>query len=268
MIDIYILAGIIGLILGSFANVVIYRLPKGESPIKPLLSYCPNCGNKIPAIDNIPVLSFIALKGKCRKCENPISWRYPIIELALSLECILILWKLDTTGALGLVQVIAFVSFAFILTVITAIDFDTYTIPDIFSLGLLTGMLVFSPWNPLLGSTVTSRIISSLAGTLAGGAIFFLFAFIGEKIYKKEAMGGGDVKLAAAIGASLGVSSLYPTILISSAFGILYALPMLISGKLNRQDPIAYGPFLAIAAFLVFLAKGKIELFPIFIKNY
>ncbi|MBI4064495.1 MAG: prepilin peptidase [Elusimicrobia bacterium] len=244
---------LLGAVMGSFLNVVIHRLPIGELPWKPPHSYCPGCRRRIPAMDNIPLISFFLLGGRCRSCRAPISWRYPIVEFVMMLVALATLWRFGLTqDPRSWISFAMFFVFAGTLLAIAAIDFETYLIPDALSLGLMVFMAILAPFNPLLRTpSWTGAYLASLLGILAGSALYWLFAAIGKKIYKEEAMGGGDIKLAGAIGACLGPGHLFGVIVLSSALGLLYALPLLLSGRLKRRDPIPYGPFLSAAAIII-----------------
>lgn len=257
-----------GLALGSFANVLIYRTPKGELPWKPAFSYCPDCRKPILFYDNIPLASYLLLKGKCRFCRKKISPIYPTIEFLTAALLTLVFLRITIEAAWHPLALIAFSLFVFVLIVITAIDFKTFTIPDSLSLGLACLMLVLSPWNFLLGQNWLTRLCWSFASALIYGLFFWLLAYAGEKIYKKEALGGGDVKLAVAIGAALGIKNLYFFVVLSSFFGLAYALPLLFSKRLKLRDPIAFGPFLAIAAAAIFLLGPRIAITLNFPKNH
>lgn len=252
---IYLIAAISAGVAGSFVNVLIWRLPRGEPPWKPVYSYCPHCRTTITAYDNIPIISWLWLRGRCRHCREPISWRYPAVELTI------VILGLATAAALQYRQLFSWPAYAAllwfesILTAIAIIDFKTFLIPDMLSIGLNACMLLLAPWNPLLGDSFSARAWQAGLGAALGALIYFLLAIIGSKIYKTEAMGGGDVKLAGAIGAGLGAQHLFAIIVLSSTLGLLYAAPLVITGKLGRRSVIPYGPFMASAAILlVFLS--------------
>lgn len=136
-------------------------------------------------------------------------------------------------------------------------------IPDVLSLGLFVCMVLGSPWNIFFKwQAWWLRPLFSLAGGLCAGGLFLIMALIGEKIYKKEALGGGDIKLFAAIGAALGIHNILLVIILSSLLGLFYAMPQLLLKRLKREDPIPYGPFLATAAFITFLWGDKMALWP------
>jgi len=253
MILLYVFIFVVGSLLGSFSNVCIWRLPRGESIILPG-SYCPRCKKPVRWFDNIPLISFILLKGRCRNCQERIPFRYPLVEF------------LGGTGLLagwlkfGLSpDFLFFLVFFFILLIIAGIDFYHQIIPDKLSLpliavGLLYGLLPITDY-PRLRRGFGGQglpITSCLAGLLAGAGFLWLAAVLGKKIYKKEAMGGGDVKLAAGIGACLGWEKIFWVIMLAAGIGALSGLLLIILKKKTRTDPIPFGPFLAAGAILLF----------------
>ncbi|MBI4668375.1 MAG: prepilin peptidase [Elusimicrobia bacterium] len=258
----YLFAAVMGAILGSFANVLIWRLPRGGLPWEPAHSYCPKCHAPIAFYDNIPIVSFLLLKGLCRHCRAAISRRYPFIEAAAACLALITAWKFGFNDFQSMVAAGGFLIFQTIILSVAMIDFKTYTIPDILSLGLTAAMILFAPFNLMLGpSTWALRIRHSILGAAVLGGLYYIFAFLGEKIYKQEAIGGGDVKLAAAIGAAFGWRSFFPIVILSSSLGVIYALPLLIKKRLGRKDPIPYGPFLGAAAVIYLWLGARLPLF-------
>lgn len=234
-----------GLILGSFLNVCIYRLPRHESIIHPP-STCPQCGKRIKFYDNIPLASYIVLLGKCRSCRSPISLRYPVVELiAGSLSTALFL-KFGLSAAYP-----AFMLFSMSLVVISFIDLDHQIIPDVLSIpGILVGLgLSFPAWTEI-------SWLESLIGIVGGGGFLFLVAVIFERLTGKEGMGFGDVKLLAMIGAWMGWRSLPFVILLASLAGILIGGGALLFSGRGYRSRIPFGPFLALGA-LLYLFFGK-----------
>ncbi|MBS3919027.1 MAG: prepilin peptidase [Deltaproteobacteria bacterium] len=227
---------IFGLMIGSFLNVCIHRLPKEESIVKPG-SHCPKCQTPIRYYDNIPVLSYLILGGKCRYCQVSISIQYPIVEAITALSS----FFLFITFGVSL-SFIYYFSFVAALIAITVIDLYHQIIPDVISLpGIVIG---------LLGSLVIPQITfwSSLIGVLSGGGSLFLVATVYQWLFKREGMGGGDVKLLAMIGAFLGWKAVILTILLSSFIGSIIGITvMLIKGK-DFKYAIPFGPFLALGA--------------------
>ena len=187
-----ILIFILGLIVGSFSNVCIYRIPKKESIVFPA-SHCPKCHSNISPKDNIPILSYILLKGRCRNCKSKISNQYPIVEFLTGLIYLII------SLIYGLsIQTLIYIIFSSALIIIAFIDLNEQIVPDVISLpGIVIGFIIS------FFVTYISFINSAL-GVLVGGGIILIIGLGGSVIYKKEAMGGGDVKLAAMIGAFLG----------------------------------------------------------------
>jgi len=232
----HVISIIFGAMIGSFLNVCIHRLPKEESIVRPG-SHCPKCKTPIQYYDNIPLISFLLLRGKCRYCQASISIQYPIVEAITALSS----FFLFITFGVSL-SFIYYFSFVAALIVITVIDLYHQIIPDVISLpGIVIG---------LLGSLVIPQITlwSSLIGVLSGGGSLFLVATVYQWLFKREGMGGGDVKLLAMIGAFLGWKAVILTILLSSFIGSIIGITvMLIKGK-DFKYAIPFGPFLALGA--------------------
>jgi leader peptidase (prepilin peptidase)/N-methyltransferase len=234
-----------GLIWGSFLNVVIHRLPAGESLVRPG-SRCPACRTPIRPWDNIPVLSFLLLRGRCRACGAPISWRYPAVEALTAGLFVLAIEEFGPTPP-GLV-ILLFLSG---LIVVSFIDLDQQIIPNIVTLpgiplGLVSGFLWGDP--PFL-----ERIL----GTLAGAGFLYLVLFYGSVLYGQEAMGEGDLNLIAYVGAFLGWRAVVVTILVGCLSGSLVGLGLIALGRLGRRQHIPFGPFLSLGA-LVALFWGPL----------
>lgn len=235
---------IFGLIMGSFANVCIYRIPNDKSVSTPG-SYCPSCLNPIKWFDNIPVISYIILKHKCRYCNQKISIQYPLIELITAVLFSLVAWNYKFELVLPI-----YIYFTFSLVVISGIDYFHKIIPDIFSISLIIIGLLFSFFNVQLGLEWKSRFINSFIGVMAGGGGLLLIGYIGEKILKKEAMGGGDVKLLAGIGAVLGWEKTIAVLFVASLLGSVFSIYFIVTKKIDRKDYIPFGPFLSAAAYI------------------
>jgi len=225
---------IFGLCIGSFLNVCIYRLPASKSISHPRSS-CTNCGELIRFYDNIPVLSYLLLRGRCRFCREPISLRYPIIELLAGLFALVTFFKYGLT-----LEALIYYVYIAALLVITFIDIDHQIIPDVIS---LPGIPIF-----FLASFGLSQInyLDSLIGILAGGGSLFLVAWTYSLITKKEGMGGGDIKLLAMIGAAIGWKGVLFTIFVASAVGTLSGLLVMLKSRKGMKLAIPFGPFLAI----------------------
>jgi len=228
---------IFGLIIGSFLNVVILRLPDPEQSIVFPASHCPACGAQIAWYDNIPLLSYLILGGRCRHCRNRISLQYPLVELA----CGLLLVGLYLTFGLG---TSFFLSLPFVcsLLVVIVIDIRLQIIPDLISLpGIALGFL-FSFINPHV-----SWVQSGL-GILVGGGSLYLVALVYALLTGREGMGGGDIKLLAMLGAFLGIQSLLFIVFASSITGSLAGILAMLYQKKGGQTRIPFGPFLSLAA--------------------
>ena len=240
----YVLTFALGLIIGSFLNVCIYRIPRGLSIILPS-SRCPSCNTPIKPWDNIPIVSYILLRGKCRYCKVRISLRYPLVEL---LNAVLYLMVFLRFG-FGLHTAVYFV-FSSALIVITFIDIDFQIIPDRITLpgiplGLLAGSLLLP--DPFLRAAQLGWK-GSLIGALSGFLFYYFVAVAGEKIFKKEAMGGGDIKMMAMVGGFLGWKGIILTTFLGSLFGSVIGIFMIIFKGRERGSLIPFGPFLALGA--------------------
>ncbi len=240
------LSFILGLIFGSFANVLIWRLPRNESPIFGR-SKCPKCGKKIPWYQNIPLISYIFLLGKCSFCKKPISPQYFIVELVTGFIFIYLFLRFGFK-----LSFLLYGLFLWILFTASIIDIHHRIIPDELSIsGLIIG----------LGASfilVEIEPLDSLLGILVGGGIFFFIAYAYEKITHREGLGGGDVKLLAMIGAWLGVKSILIVIILSTALGSLVGLLIMFLKKKDFKTAIPFGPFLAIGAALYFIYEKKL----------
>ncbi|HPU48177.1 MAG TPA: prepilin peptidase [Syntrophomonadaceae bacterium] len=235
----YLVVGAIGLLFGSFANVLIVRIPAGKSIVTPP-SHCPHCGHPLRALDLVPVLSWLFLKGKCRYCQGRISPRYPLIELltAALFVGVFMRWGLSAFTLAGWVLVIILVSAAFI-------DLDEGIIPDVITIpGVILGLAV---------SFFTIGFLPALWGALAFGGVLFVAAVISQ-----GGMGGGDIKLAAAIGAFCGLPGALITLLLSSLLGTLFGIILIMMGRAGRKTPVKFGPFLAVSAYIAFLFSNEI----------
>ena len=250
MIEQGIIVFIYGAIIGSFLNVCIYRIPINKSIAMPR-SFCPVCEKVIPWYDNIPLVSFLALKAKCRKCSAPIPVRYFIVELISALAGVGLLLRYSLTPEF-------FVYWIFVLSliVIMFIDIEHHEIPDVISLpGIIIGFIAMSAFRLDGSETYLGSIINSGLGILVGGGSMLLLGIVGEIIFKKEALGGGDVKLMAMFGALLGWKLVVLTFFMAPVFGSGIAIVMKYKYK---KDVIPYGPFLSIAAIVSLLYGNKI----------
>lgn len=232
--------------LGSFFNVCIWRMPRHESIAWPG-SHCPGCGHPLGLFDNIPVLSWLFLRGRCRYCRKPITPRYLVVELLTAfLFTALVWWHGPTPLAL------AYVVFSGMLVIGTFIDIEHYILPDRITLGALAaGLLASALWPALHGaSSWRDGLLASAAGAALGGGLLLLVGFVGKLALRKDAMGLGDVKLLAAIGAILGWKAVLFTVLVSSLSGTLAGVVLMACGRRTLAGRIPYGPHLAFAAVL------------------
>ena len=241
-----IFAFLFGSLVGSFLNVCIHRLPREESIVFPG-SHCPACQAPIRPWDNIPILSFLLLRGRCRACDSPIAWRYPLVE---GLTAVLFA---ATVSRFGVTLVAAtLLLFVAALTVITFIDLDHQIIPNIITLpgiplGLLAGLVLGEP--PLL---------DRLIGALAGAGFLYLVLFYGSTFYGQDAMGEGDLNLIAMVGAFLGWRGVVVTILVGCLSGSAIGLALIGLGRLRRREHIPFGPFLALGAIAAMFFRDRL----------
>lgn len=237
---------VLGLLLGSFANVVIIRMPAGLSVVTPR-SHCGNCKKLIPWYDNIPFFSWFVLRGKCRNCKTPFSIRYALVELLMALAFLAIYLKVGVSWLL-----LEYLVFVFGLITVSFIDIDHMILPDEFTLsGIVIGLLG-AFLNP------EREFISALWGVLLGGGFLWAIAVIYQAIRKQEGMGGGDIKLLAWMGALLGWTSIPFIILTSSLVGTLVGLLQMRKAGDGLSTAIPFGPFLALGALIYILAGEEI----------
>ena len=258
--------GLLGLLVGSFLNVVVYRLPimlqrswrkeclefleqEETNPASPDVfnlsqprSRCPFCNHPITALENIPVLSYLLLKGKCKNCKKPISIRYPIVELTTALLSVLITLHFGVS-----LQTVAALLFTWTLICLTLIDFDTQLLPDSITLPLLWFALLASLFHVFV--TPETALIGALLGYLSLWSVFWLF----KLLTGKEGMGYGDFKLLAAIGALLGWKMLPLVIMLSAFVGALVGMALIVLKGRDKNIPIPFGPYLSIAAYIALI---------------
>ncbi|KAA0257739.1 prepilin peptidase [Deferribacter autotrophicus] len=234
---------IIGTIFGSFYNVIICRLPYGESIVTPS-SKCPQCNTKIKWYDNIPIISYLILKGKCRNCNASISVQYPLIELTTGLFTFF-LYKMYGFD-------INFFKYFVLLSILLCagvIDFKT-ALDDNFETGIIPNELSLGGFLPgFIFALIEKRIIVSLVGAAVGFLLLFLPGFIYKLLTGKEGMGGGDIKLFAMIGSFLGFKPLFFILFASSLLGAVVGVIFIAISK-NKDYPIPFGPFIGLATFI------------------
>jgi len=248
---------IFGLIVGSFLNVCIVRLPGGRSVVNPP-SHCPRCRERIKFYDNIPLISFLILRGRCRSCGERISWRYPFVELLNGLLYVWILREFWLSGEMLLVM-----AFCSSLIVITFVDFDHQIIPDVITVpGMLVGLTLAPffmsalraplPFNldhllPHAGTYLTG-FLNSVIGLILGAAPLLAIGWIWEKLRHIEAMGGGDIKLMGMVGSFLGWKGALLTIMLGALTGSLIGITLIMLRRQRMDKVIPFGPFLALGA--------------------
>lgn len=258
---------VLGLFIGSFLNVCIVRLPRGRSIVAPP-SHCPRCRERIKWYDNIPVLSFFILHGRCRNCGLPISWRYPLVEL---MNGIVFLWTYYAFGIGG--EGILVMAVCSALIVITFIDLEHQIIPDVIT---LPGMFIGLALAPFFMTTLTDplpffleRVLSpdatyiraflnSLIGLVLGAAPLLIIGWLWERIRHVEAMGGGDIKLMGMMGSFLGWKGAFLTIMLGALSGSLVGGVLILLKKHSAEKVIPFGPFLAVGAAVSLFYGGDI----------
>lgn len=228
----------IGAVVGSFLNVCILRLPAEQSVVSPP-SRCPQCGSGVRWFDNIPVLSWLILRGRCRNCGNPISIQYPLIELATA-----ILWAWMAARSGSELESVRAALFLTLLLGIAMTDAREYIIPDEFSIGGLLIGLGFSLPAGMVGFR------DAVIGAAVGFVLLWVVAWLGKHAFKKEAMGGGDIKMMAMVGAFVGWQGVFLTIFLGSVVGTVIFGPLALAGK--KKD-VPFGIFLALGAAVAFL---------------
>lgn len=246
MLVLNLIVGLLGLLVGSFLNVVIFRIPRGESIVVPG-SHCPACGQALRFWELIPLISFLIQRGKCSSCQSSISWRYPLVEVLTGL-----LFVLTVTSSSGFAanhfRLLSNLIFVAVLVALAFIDLDTYRLPDgltlpLLGLGLLAAFL--GPGSP--------NGWESLLSALGAGGLFWLIAHI-----YPQGMGLGDVKLVAALGAFLGFPAIFLTIFIASFVGVLAGVFLLLIGGKSLGRQIPFGPSLALGALTILFWGSRI----------
>nr|BFD62048.1 A24 family peptidase [Bdellovibrio sp. HM001] len=244
----YVLFFILGAIFGSFGNVIIYRLPREESIVKPR-SYCYSCKTPVKWYDNIPIFSWFILRGRCRKCHAKFSFRYPLVELITA-----VLFALSYHYAGLSWTLLEYLIFVFGLVVCTFIDLDHMILPDEFTLSGIVIGLVGAALNP------QREFLDALFGMLMGGGFLWGMAYVYYLLTKNEGMGGGDIKLLAWIGAILGWKAIPFVIMSSAVIGSVIGLIAARKQKAGLKTVIPFGPYLALGAVLYLFGGETIAL--------
>jgi leader peptidase (prepilin peptidase)/N-methyltransferase len=234
----YLITGLFGAIVGSFLNVCIYRLPRHEGVVWPG-SHCPSCGNPIAWYDNIPVISYLLLLGRCRTCRVSIPPRYLIVEIANALGYVAILWHFGLNG-----MSVLYAALYSALIVVVGTDLSHKIIPNTITLpGVLVGLLGAVTVLPV-------GIVNSVLGIVVGGGLLWVLAWASPYLFGKEGMGGGDIKLLAMVGAFLGWKPALLTIMIGSLIGSVVGIGLIAARIIKRDEYIPFGPFLVVGAVL------------------
>lgn len=233
--------------MGSFLNVVVYRLPRGQSILWPP-SRCPHCGQQLSWRDNVPVAGWLLLRGQCRYCSGPISVRYPLVEFSTGLLFLLAVWRFPQ--AIPMVGYCALISW---LLALSLIDLDTMRLPNALTQpGLVAGLAFHSAlgWQTAGPAGLAYQLVMSILAAVIGIWLFEGIAFAGSLVYGQTAMGGGDAKLAAMLGAWLGWQQMLLASFLACGLGALLGAVGIASGQLSRRQAMPFGPFLALGGVL------------------
>lgn len=242
-----IYAALLGLIVGSYLNVLVHRLPAGRSTIWPR-SRCPFCGGAIKARDNIPVLSYLLLRGRCRHCGAPISWRYPLIEGLTALVFVLCVLRFGVTA-----EAMIGIVFASLMLLLAAIDIEHFLLPDIVTLpGLLLG-LALRAWHPY------SSLLDALIGAVIGAGLLILLINFWFWLRHEEGMGLGDVNMLALIGAFLGWQGVLTTLFVAALTGALTGVFLLLTRRVGLRSRLPFGVFLALGGLISLFFGGSLS---------
>lgn len=236
MSSLYLIVGFFGALIGSFLNVCIYRLPRHESIAWPG-SHCPSCSHPLAWHDNIPLVSYLILLGRCRHCAVRIPYRYPVVEALNALGYVGVLWFFGPTW-----PAVAYGLLYSALLVVAGTDLSHKIIPNVVTFpGIVVGLLSAATVLPL-------GFVNGLIGLFVGGGILWLLAWASPYLFGKEGMGGGDIKLLAMIGAFLGWKSALMTIMVGSFLGSFVGITLIAARVIKREDYIPFGPFLVCGA--------------------
>ncbi|MFQ5720812.1 MAG: prepilin peptidase, partial [Acidobacteriota bacterium] len=256
-------SALLGLVLGSFANVCIHRLPRHESLVFPG-SACPRCGTRIRARDNVPVLSWLLLRGRCHACHERISARYPLVEMLTGVLFLALSMRLAPGPAFAVAG-----GFALALLILFFTDLETMLLPDVVTLGGLGFALATAPWNPLLvtqpARTAVGAMIAAAIGAVGGGGLV-LAIVLGWRLWvrgrlgdgateeERSGMGWGDLKMLAMIGAFVGIRQVFFVTFLAAMLGSLVGGGLMIAGRGSRRTALPFGTFLAVGGLLALTA--------------
>jgi leader peptidase (prepilin peptidase) / N-methyltransferase len=248
---------LLGSAIGSFLNVCIYRFPREKSIVNPP-SACPGCEKPIRFYDNIPIISYIMLSGKCRDCGTKISVRYPLVELLTAILFLALYREFGKTAfPFFTFELIVFIIFIALLIVISFIDLDFQIIPDILSIGGVVLGFLLAIARPLFRNIEPKfGILDSLYGICLGGGLLFAIAWLYQFFTKREGMGGGDIKLLGMIGAFCGWKGVIFSLVSGSVLGTLVGIPLMLIKGADTKYAIPFGPFLSLGA-LVYVFVGN-----------
>ena len=234
VLDVY--AALIGLVVGSFLNAVIHRVPRGQSLVRPG-SRCPWCGSPIRVRDNLPLLSFLLLRGRCRQCSAPIAWRYPLVELVTAAAFVVCAERFGPR-----LEAAAAATFLAFLLALAVIDVEHFLLPDSLTFPGMAAGLALQPWIP--GVT----LLEAIAGVLVGAGLLFLIAEGWAWMRQEEGMGLGDAKLLAMVGAFLGWKGVLITLFLACLTGSLVGIALLVTARGGAKTRLPFGAFLALGA--------------------
>lgn len=245
---------VLGGLIGSFLNVCVYRIPRGLSVVKPR-SVCPKCGKSIAWYDNVPIFSWLLLQAKCRNCDEPISWQYPLVEGITAVLFLLVFLQFDFTLATAVYMLVAAS-----LVMVTFVDLTDWTIPDEVTYpGIVLGVAcaILASFYDASGLRLDS-ITSSIAGLVVGGGMLWGLDLFALAVFKKPGMGFGDVKLMAMLGAFFGFANTILIITLAAFIGCALGVPMLIRERLKGGEPgsgfyMPFGPFICVAGIIAML---------------
>ena len=243
---------LLGAAVGSFTNVLIWRLPRRESILFPG-SHCPKCGAKIKFYDNIPIVSYIVLGGRCRNCGERISPRYPIVEALMAVSYLLIYLLTDPANILLIIQLAVLLPVFFALS---WIDFEHYVIPDELTLSVAVAGVVFAG----ISGGFKGVGFAIIAGGV-GAILFLVISVVGKKVFRKQALGEGDILLIGAVGTLVGVKGVFLVIFLSALLGAIFGIPFVLISrrkKPNSDSAVPFGPFICAATLITLIWGGKI----------
>ena len=240
----------LGACLGSFANVCIYRLPKNKQIVSGR-SFCPKCKKKINWYDNLPLISFVLLNGKCRNCKRIISSRYFIVELITGISFLLIYSNFENLNTIIFLSILSL-----ILIIIFFIDLENFIIPDSLNFTIM-GLALLKNFLPNFNTSLIHEINQSIIGGMVGYSSIWLIIFLYKTFKKIDGMGLGDAKLMAGIGLLFGWQSIPFVLFVSAILGLIFVLPSLLNKQKNMRSEIPFGPFIIVAC-LIYFAQGDL----------